>query len=216
MSQVDPITVLEYMRDCATDYSSRTGKALPKNGDLVDFLAIAFAENVGRNPSSYLYDDRSNTAGNTPPSTDRGMWMLNSYWWKDVDDTCAYDWKCATRKVCEKTQGFTTSKTQWSAYGNGDANAPFRTHLPIAWAFMRLMIARDREKASLADAADVKAKLDQRDATIAQQQADLDAATTQLTAEKNANTSLTSRLAEAEALIDTLEGKIRMAKEALA
>ena len=164
MAAVNAVTVLEYMRECAQEYSSKNGTPITTNVDLVEFLAIAFAENFGTKTEQDLRDDLKNEAGNTPPSTDRGMWMLNSYWWSHVTDECAFDWRCATRAVCEKTAGFKTSKTQWTAYKVGN----YKTHLPICWVFMRLMLARDREKSAAQVATALADTLIQREAVITQ------------------------------------------------
>lgn len=43
-----------------------------------------------------LYERAYNDAGNTPPSRDRGMYMLNSHWQADATDEVAYDWQKAT------------------------------------------------------------------------------------------------------------------------
>ena len=71
-------------------------------------LAIAEAEDFDR--LSYLlaladcessFDPkRSNTNGNNPTwSKDRGLFMYNNHWQKDVSDKCAYDLECATKEA---------------------------------------------------------------------------------------------------------------------
>lgn len=59
-----------------------------------------------------------NSAGNSPPSTDRGLWQFNSYWRKDVDDACAYDPVCSSRKALITSKNG-TDFSAWSAYKNG-------------------------------------------------------------------------------------------------
>lgn len=41
-------------------------------------------------------------------SVDRGLWMINDVYHKEVSNACAYDWECATREAIRiiKEQGF--------------------------------------------------------------------------------------------------------------
>lgn len=41
-------------------------------------------------------------------SVDRGLWMLNDVYHKEVSNACAYNWECATREAIRiiKEQGF--------------------------------------------------------------------------------------------------------------
>jgi hypothetical protein len=48
---------------------------------------------------SYL--DPSESYVNDNGTTDRGLWMLNNYWHKEVSDECAYDYKCSTAVAIE-------------------------------------------------------------------------------------------------------------------
>lgn len=57
------------------------------DGTLRNALAVVFAESGGR-------CDARNTAGNNPPSTDRGLFQINSHWHPEVTDACAYDCLC--------------------------------------------------------------------------------------------------------------------------
>lgn len=59
-----------------------------------------------------------NSAGNTPPSTDRGLWQFNSYWRKDVPDSCAFDPVCASKEALRSSKNG-TDFSAWSAYKNG-------------------------------------------------------------------------------------------------
>jgi len=47
----------------------------------------------------------SNSQGNTPPSTDRGFWMFNSYHRADVSDKCAYEFECANTEAIKTYKG---------------------------------------------------------------------------------------------------------------
>ncbi|MFL5901249.1 MAG: hypothetical protein ACJ75S_08640 [Solirubrobacterales bacterium] len=60
----------------------------------------------------------SGTQGNSPPSTDRGGWMFNSYWHDDVSDECAYDWICSTREMLKNSNNC-SDFGQWYAYHPG-------------------------------------------------------------------------------------------------
>jgi hypothetical protein len=80
-------------------------------------VAVALAESGG--------DSRAtNAAGNTPPSTDRGLWQINSYWHPEVSDDCAFDPWCATSHAAEISR-YWTDFSPWSAYNNGS----YRTYL---------------------------------------------------------------------------------------
>ncbi len=60
----------------------------------------------------------SGSEGNSPPSTDRGAWMFNSYWQERVADECAYDWVCSTREML-KLSNNCTNWSPWYAYHPG-------------------------------------------------------------------------------------------------
>lgn len=49
-------------------------------------------------------------------SYDRGQWQINSYYHKEVSDTCAYDLICSTREFIriQQQKGW----SEWNAYGN--------------------------------------------------------------------------------------------------
>ena len=78
---------------------------------LIYAIAIAGAESGYRT-------DATNTVRNSPPSTDRGLWQLNSYWHPEVSDTCAFDPACSAQAVY-KTSSSGTSWTQWTTWNNG-------------------------------------------------------------------------------------------------
>lgn len=67
---------------------------------------------------SGLRSDASNSAGNTPPSTDRGIAQFNSYWHPEVSDTCAYNTACAIREMYRVSSGG-SDYTQWAVYTAG-------------------------------------------------------------------------------------------------
>lgn len=78
---------------------------------LITVVAIALAE-------SGLDTLATNTAGNTPPSEDRGILQINNYWHAEVSDACAFDPVCAFVEGYRiSTQG--TNFTPWSTYTSG-------------------------------------------------------------------------------------------------
>lgn len=54
---------------------------------------------------SGLYSKAMNTAGNTPPSTDRGIAQWNDFYHPDISDACAYNTECAITKMFQKSSG---------------------------------------------------------------------------------------------------------------
>lgn len=74
-------------------------------------MAIILAESGG-DPNA------TNTLGNTPPSTDRGLWQFNSHWHPEVSDTCAFDPVCATKAAFKVSAGGTDFH-QWSSFKAG-------------------------------------------------------------------------------------------------
>lgn len=83
-------------------------------------IAVIAAESL-RDPSI------SNTTGNDPPSVDRGLWQINSYWHAEVSDECAYDPVCATKEAFRISSGG-TDYGAWSAFKNGS----YQGHLEAA------------------------------------------------------------------------------------
>ncbi len=77
---------------------------------LATIVAIAMAE-------SGLRSDATNTAGNSPPSTDRGIVQINSYWHPEVNDACAFNPDCAFKeayRISQQGKNFGA----WSTYSN--------------------------------------------------------------------------------------------------
>ena len=74
-------------------------------------VAIVLAESNGDSKAV-------NEMGNTPPSMDRGLWQLNSYWHSEVSDECAFD------PLCSSVEAFRISNGgddwfSWAAYNAG-------------------------------------------------------------------------------------------------
>ena len=85
-------------------------------------VAIAQAE-------SGLVTDARNTAGNSPPSTDRGILQINSYYHPEYTDACCDDPTCAF------AAGYTISQkganfNPWATYQNGAYLKYMTTTLP--------------------------------------------------------------------------------------
>lgn len=82
-----------------------------RNASLIDAVAIALAESGG-NPSAV------NTAGNQPPSRDRGLWQINSFWHPEVTDAQAFNpQECADAAYRISRNG--TNFTPWSTFNSG-------------------------------------------------------------------------------------------------
>lgn len=80
-------------------------------------VAILIAE-------SSLVSNATNSVGNVPPSTDRGIAQINSYYHPEVSDACAFNTECAIRAMYNIANGG-TDFTPWVAYTAGT----FRRHL---------------------------------------------------------------------------------------
>jgi hypothetical protein len=90
-----------------------------REGSIVG-TAVVLAESGGRIRAR-------NSAGNSPPSVDRGIWQINSHWHKEVSDACAYNPACATRQAA-RISGGGSNFSQWSAFKNGS----YKRHLALA------------------------------------------------------------------------------------
>ena len=73
--------------------------------------AIADAE-------SGLHPDATNTAGNTPPSTDRGIIQINSYFHSEVPDSVAFD-PASAFKAAYTISKNGTDFSPWTTYTSG-------------------------------------------------------------------------------------------------
>lgn len=65
---------------------------------------------------SGLYSHATNTIGNTPPSTDRGICQWNDFYHPDISDACAYNTECAITKMYQKSYGG-TDFSPWKVAG---------------------------------------------------------------------------------------------------
>ncbi|MFK8912527.1 transglycosylase SLT domain-containing protein, partial [Streptomyces sp. YS-3] len=78
---------------------------------LVTAVAVALAE-------SSCDPTATNVQNNTPPSTDRGLWQINSYWHREVDDACAFDPQCNANAAFTISSGGANWQP-WSTYNAG-------------------------------------------------------------------------------------------------
>lgn len=83
---------------------------------LTTAVAVALAESAGKTLAV-------NTRGNTPPSRDRGLWQINSYFHPEVSDHDAFDPLAAARAVWRISKRGTDWR-EWTTYQAGHT-APF-------------------------------------------------------------------------------------------
>lgn len=67
---------------------------------------------------SGLVSNATNTIGNQPPSTDRGIAQFNSYYHPEVSDACAFNTECAIQNMYRVSSGG-TDFTQWAVFTAG-------------------------------------------------------------------------------------------------
>jgi peptidoglycan hydrolase-like protein with peptidoglycan-binding domain len=85
-------------------------------------VAVALAESQGKN-------DATNTAGNHPPSEDRGLWQINNYWHPEVSDAQAFD-PASAAAAAYRISGQGMDWNAWTTYTSGT----FRLYLQRAHA----------------------------------------------------------------------------------
>lgn len=112
-TQVSPgtLTIRQAYEQCLAVGFSPTSAAIA--------VAILIAE-------SGLLSNATNSVGNTPPSTDRGIAQINSYWHPEVSDTCAFNTECAIREMYRISSGG-SDYSPWSGYNAG----VYRQHLSV-------------------------------------------------------------------------------------
>ncbi|GAA4110903.1 hypothetical protein GCM10022284_61220 [Streptomyces hundungensis] len=99
-----------------SDLCAQVGYTAGFRGDaLVTAVAVALAES-SCNPSA------TNVQNNTPPSTDRGLWQINSYWHREIDDNCAFDPQCNANAAYAISSG----GTDWGAWSTYNQRAHLR------------------------------------------------------------------------------------------
>jgi peptidoglycan hydrolase-like protein with peptidoglycan-binding domain len=87
---------------------------------LVDAIAVCLAESGGN-----IF--ASNTKGNKPPSTDRGLWQLNDHYHPEVSDKQAYD----PNSCCDAAYRISDSGRTWDPWSTYISGA-YREFLPRA------------------------------------------------------------------------------------
>lgn len=99
------------------------GALMIRSGFKRDAGAIATGIGVSTRESG-RNSKAKNTAGNSPPSTDRGGWQINDYWHREVTDQCAYDWVCSTKAAARISNGG-SDWSQWATYSS-DVGSAYR------------------------------------------------------------------------------------------
>ena len=74
-------------------------------------IAVCLAESAG-NPNAV------NTYHNTPPSRDRGLWQINSYWHPEVSDAAAFNPQ-SNAAAAYRISSHGTNWKPWSTYNSG-------------------------------------------------------------------------------------------------
>ena len=92
-----------------TDVAQIAYQAGFRGAGLIYAVAVSLAEDGSGNPNA------TNTTGNTPPSTDRGLWQINSYWHPEVTDAMAFDPLSAAQAAFRISNGG-TDWSQWSTW----------------------------------------------------------------------------------------------------
>ncbi|MCU1449338.1 MAG: hypothetical protein JWP02_1508 [Acidimicrobiales bacterium] len=83
------------------------------SGDGLDVMtAIGLAENTSRSLTAV------NTAGNSPPSRDRGPLQINDFYHPDVGDACAFNLDCSAQAVYKISDGG-TNFGPWATFKTG-------------------------------------------------------------------------------------------------
>jgi hypothetical protein len=112
-----------------------------RNSHLVTAVAIGMAES-GCDASACF----NNTTGDecTPwgtrhsrDSIDRGAWQINSHYWRNVSNWCAYRGPCSARRAYELVSADGTYFKPWQTYLTG----AYRRYLPAARAAVRALLA---------------------------------------------------------------------------
>gem|GEM_PF-1215305 len=88
-------------------------------------VAVCLADSGG-DPTIYSCNP-SGEVGNSPiscpsgtTSVDRGLWQINSYYWSQVSNACAFNGQCNANAAWGLISDQGTDWTAWSTYNNGD------------------------------------------------------------------------------------------------
>lgn len=108
---VDNTTVNEEgAKNAKTEVKEEIKKVFGDNWEIA--FAVAQAENrqLDAKAKGYNQDKRR--------TIDRGIFQINSYWHKEVDDVCAYDMRCNVKEAFRISDGG-TNWGQWWTWKNG-------------------------------------------------------------------------------------------------
>jgi hypothetical protein len=121
--QLTPAHARSAARRCAS-WASKAGFANKgRSGPLVIAVAIALAES-GCTASACFNNNtrrgctRSGTR-NSRDSIDRGAWQINSHYWKNVSNGCAYHGLCSARRAYRLVSAYGTYFKPWRTYLTG-------------------------------------------------------------------------------------------------
>jgi hypothetical protein len=137
--QMTPAQANRAARRCAS-WAGKAGFANNgRGGHLVTAIAIAMAEsgcNAGAcyNDTTRRNCTRSGTS-RSRDSIDRGAWQINSHYWKNVSDRCAYSGLCSARSAYRLVSAYGTYFKPWRTYLTGI----YRRYLPQARAAVRAL-----------------------------------------------------------------------------
>jgi hypothetical protein len=129
---LSPAEATSAARRCAS-WASKVGFAdNGRHGHLVVAVAIGMAESGCRssacfNNSTGKECTRSGTSGSRD-SIDRGAWQINSHFWKNVSNSCAYHGLCSARSAYRLVSAYGTYFKPWTTYMTG----AYRRYLPAA------------------------------------------------------------------------------------
>ena len=137
--QLTPAQARNAARGCAS-WASKVGFANNgRSGHLVTAVAIAMAESGC--DASACFNDTTRQAC-TPAGTrrsrdsiDRGAWQINSRYWKNVSNGCAYRGLCSARSAYQLVSAYGTYFKPWRTYLTG----AYRRYLPEARAAVQAL-----------------------------------------------------------------------------
>jgi len=146
-------------------------------------LVTAFAVSAGEDTSRLLDAKFVNTDG----SVDRGPWQFNSKWHSEVSDACAFDLACSTKEAYRVSkQG--SSFSAWSGYTNGR----YRQFVDLGSNVYQLDVA-------LRSIAALDVQVQQLEAALSKDDADLADARQQITALSGTIATLQAKISKAQA-----------------
>ncbi len=136
--RLSPAQAMRAAQHCAA-WASKAGFANDgrNNGHLVVAVAIGMAES-GCDPAA-CFDDTTGRActpsasDSVRDSVDRGVWQINSLYWKDVSDRCAFSALCNARSAYSLVSEYGTYFKPWQTYLAGT----YKQYLPEARAAVR-------------------------------------------------------------------------------